>query len=997
MKKLLTILIITIFIGCAGESVPSAPPTPTPTPLKVNLRDLLEMRKSNEMAADRKYIGKKVEIRGLVSTIDEKYVDIIPLDSDAFQISGARCNVIQRQRNDLYEIAMNQPIKIIGKIDSINDFLVTIVEVDDCKFEYSKNFNSSDESENSFSDDLEEAFEELGEAFEELGEIFDEDFDLDNEMIYEDVEELIETDEMMIEYDSTGYNGCDGLERLMDEDHIVYVSSEYYILTSSPYDLDKQCQQVINRLFEVGTAETALNYPNYFAVLVPRNDDNFQSKENNQINENNTPTSSFDSKPETGQIFSAESFSNQFVKLDLIGCDQNLLRYWERMAVELNTIEVEAGGGTKVLPDKSEAGILLVGGNGQSIGGHSKKVEHLNPNTGICTPLPDMKEPSYGGKLIVDELNDIVVLFPDKIGGKGSVLIMPSCDIMPIRCGFNNFSNESIEGRWTDNQNTIYRGYGSAVLMTPDGLLVSGGSSTEVWDEEGDTKIKKTAQNTFNFYHNCCSGSDSFSSLRSYALNAWNNQAGNHSVDRYPWVNFDWTKHLPSSSNKYHERVNHFAVQVPVPLPSNNKLLSHGINEVYQVVIIGGGNKESSKVIEVLGVTGKKQKPKLGSDYSAQFSLPVGISGGDGSDDVFQFTDGKVAIMNSDENLTIFTIDHNSIPHDYNGGCNMEGVCEFETIQFPVNSKIKDVSGLAVTENIFLIYGRQGSSIRPSLLDIRYPNSPAFDVGAPSWFEGWYDGTVIKLNDGRILFMGGGQDEAWVYYPPNQSDIASLELYFKSEQREDGIVLDDFSDNESAPIKPNEAKVSIFEDLEELSQFKVTINDGMPNELTKIGKPEYLKFKTMSFSQPYCISEIDGYGDSELKTYFSGDDETWLALMEKYEGKFKFVYELVWKGANNNVTKEIELFRRNDQPGYSNFSPGVTLDFEGKTSEDNLDLKKYSEIEKNDCFLMSEVSSELLAKGYIRINAIEKNIDPLANPEKKILIQDIKFIEITIQ
>ena len=74
----------------------------------------------------------------------------------------------------------------------------------------------------------------------------------------------------MIEYDSKGYNGCDGLERLMNEDHIVYVSSEYYILTSSPYDLDKQCQQVINRLFEVGTAETALKYPEYFAVLVPR-------------------------------------------------------------------------------------------------------------------------------------------------------------------------------------------------------------------------------------------------------------------------------------------------------------------------------------------------------------------------------------------------------------------------------------------------------------------------------------------------------------------------------------------------------------------------------------------------------------------------------------------------------------------------------------------------------------------------------------------------------
>ena len=87
-------VILVVILACA--SGPSQPPTPTPVLQKVNLRSILTLAEQNEQAAKVKYEGWFVRMEGGISSIDDDEFDIIPLDSDTFQMSKTTASLTKR-------------------------------------------------------------------------------------------------------------------------------------------------------------------------------------------------------------------------------------------------------------------------------------------------------------------------------------------------------------------------------------------------------------------------------------------------------------------------------------------------------------------------------------------------------------------------------------------------------------------------------------------------------------------------------------------------------------------------------------------------------------------------------------------------------------------------------------------------------------------------------------------------------------------------------------
>ena len=126
-------------IGCAvtATPIPGVPltlaSTPTPEPiLDISLREMLNLYESNKVAADAKYAGKLVRMRGVVDSIEEDKFRLLPLDSDAFQISGAECNLIKNQRNLIVDLRKGDEIIVMGRHGGFASFFVNTAKIHSC-------------------------------------------------------------------------------------------------------------------------------------------------------------------------------------------------------------------------------------------------------------------------------------------------------------------------------------------------------------------------------------------------------------------------------------------------------------------------------------------------------------------------------------------------------------------------------------------------------------------------------------------------------------------------------------------------------------------------------------------------------------------------------------------------------------------------------------------------------------------------------------------------
>ena len=134
IKYILLFVVSVMFMSgiACGESAPAATPTPVVV-IDANLRNMLNLFESNKIAAEATYKGKWVEFSGRISEIKEDKFDLIPMDSDEFQMSGAECKLIKGQQSAIIELRADDRVTVTGKVKDIGGWLTTKVKLDNCQ------------------------------------------------------------------------------------------------------------------------------------------------------------------------------------------------------------------------------------------------------------------------------------------------------------------------------------------------------------------------------------------------------------------------------------------------------------------------------------------------------------------------------------------------------------------------------------------------------------------------------------------------------------------------------------------------------------------------------------------------------------------------------------------------------------------------------------------------------------------------------------------------
>lgn len=121
-----------------GDSSNTEIPTPTPTPVPVivvDLRELLDGYAANKVAAENKWKNKIVETEGIAYEFNSQYFDIVPTDSDMFQMSGARCYPPSDATKKMDNLVKEDRVVIRGNHTGILGSLIRHIRVTDCVFE----------------------------------------------------------------------------------------------------------------------------------------------------------------------------------------------------------------------------------------------------------------------------------------------------------------------------------------------------------------------------------------------------------------------------------------------------------------------------------------------------------------------------------------------------------------------------------------------------------------------------------------------------------------------------------------------------------------------------------------------------------------------------------------------------------------------------------------------------------------------------------------------
>ena len=130
---LLFVLSLILMSGIAcGETGPTVPPTPVVV-IDANLRNMLDLVESNKVAAEAEYKGKWVKFSGKISEIKEDKFDLIPANSDMFQMSGAECKLTKEEQSKIVGLRADQTVTVKGQVKDISTFMLTTFKIDKCQ------------------------------------------------------------------------------------------------------------------------------------------------------------------------------------------------------------------------------------------------------------------------------------------------------------------------------------------------------------------------------------------------------------------------------------------------------------------------------------------------------------------------------------------------------------------------------------------------------------------------------------------------------------------------------------------------------------------------------------------------------------------------------------------------------------------------------------------------------------------------------------------------
>ena len=137
--RILAALLFMLAAACTtGEVYLGAPNTPVPTPTPeavydIDIREMLELLKSNEVAAEAEFKGKLIRTTGIVDDIEKDELRLLPLGSDMFQMSGIRCHLVKNQEQSILNLRKGDEATILGRHRGFDRFLIDYAEIRDCQ------------------------------------------------------------------------------------------------------------------------------------------------------------------------------------------------------------------------------------------------------------------------------------------------------------------------------------------------------------------------------------------------------------------------------------------------------------------------------------------------------------------------------------------------------------------------------------------------------------------------------------------------------------------------------------------------------------------------------------------------------------------------------------------------------------------------------------------------------------------------------------------------
>ena len=124
-------------VALMATPTPAATPEPTPTPEMVHdidIREMLDLFFSNEVAAEAEYKGKLIRATGLVESIRrEDQFRLLPLDSDDFQASGLECHLVKDQQHLIIDLREGDEVTISDRHQGFAGAFVHTAKIRNCR------------------------------------------------------------------------------------------------------------------------------------------------------------------------------------------------------------------------------------------------------------------------------------------------------------------------------------------------------------------------------------------------------------------------------------------------------------------------------------------------------------------------------------------------------------------------------------------------------------------------------------------------------------------------------------------------------------------------------------------------------------------------------------------------------------------------------------------------------------------------------------------------
>jgi hypothetical protein len=108
-------------VGCSGHSAVNTAPAPTAS-VTVKAGDLLAEYGANAVAADAKYKGKPLQVKGKFGTAQKApllgyAVQVLPEDAGDLNLSGVECFIVESAQADVAKLQPGAMITVQGMCD----------------------------------------------------------------------------------------------------------------------------------------------------------------------------------------------------------------------------------------------------------------------------------------------------------------------------------------------------------------------------------------------------------------------------------------------------------------------------------------------------------------------------------------------------------------------------------------------------------------------------------------------------------------------------------------------------------------------------------------------------------------------------------------------------------------------------------------------------------------------------------------------------------------